>query len=181
MEQNPYQTPAANVDAIDTGNIANAEAIRKEHLNHEASIRSIGMLYYLGAVGLLIATAVIAINTGPAAPQLSTVWLAFMAGMGVLYYWVAAGLRALQPKVRGVAAAIAALGLLSFPVGTLINGYILYLLLSAKGKMVFSAEYGDVIAATPHLKYKTSIIIWLLLGIVVAAIAAAIIIPMVNR
>jgi hypothetical protein len=64
--------------------------------------------------------------------------------------------------------------------GTLINGYILYLLLSAKWEMVFSAEYRDIIDATPHIKYRTSILIWMLLGIIVAAIAAVIIIPMVS-
>jgi hypothetical protein len=43
----------------------------------------------------------------------------------------------------------------------IIPGYILYLLLSPKGSMVFSPEYWEAIERTPHIKYKTS---WLLKG-----------------
>jgi len=54
--------------------------------------------------------------------------------------------------------------LIGFPIGTLIHGYILYLYWGTKGRKVFSPEYKQIIAGTPHVKYKTSIIIWILLG-----------------
>jgi hypothetical protein len=53
----------------------------------------------------------------------------------------------------------------------LINGYILYLVFSQKGKTVFSDEYQAVIQQTPHIKYRTSIIIWILLGLVALLLA----------
>lgn len=174
MEQNPYQPPAADLE-LDT-DLALAEETRRNYLTHETSVRSVGLLYYLGAAGLLL-SAIILLVQADHSEALSPLWLLFMAALGVLYLWVGRGLRTLQPKVRGIAAGLAALGLLSFPVGTLINGYILYLLLSAKGKMVFSSEYGEVIAATPHIKYRTSIIIWIFVALIVLGIAAAIIIP----
>ena len=34
---------------------AEAEAIRKAHISHEASIKAVGLLYYLGAIGVTIA------------------------------------------------------------------------------------------------------------------------------
>ena len=33
---------------------------------------------------------------------------------------------------------------------------------SEKGNVVFSDHYKEVIAATPHVRYKTSIIVWIL-------------------
>ena len=65
-------------------------------------------------------------------------------------------------------------GLIGFPIGTLISGYILYLLWGKKGRVIFSPEYQAVIAATPHVKYKTSIVVWILLGLVVVLILAGI-------
>jgi hypothetical protein len=46
---------------------------------------------------------------------------------------------------------LSGIGLLGFPIGTLINGYILYLFLSKKGRTVFAPEYQEVIEATPHV------------------------------
>lgn len=181
MEFNPYQTPAANVATSASMDRAQAEAIRKQYLNHEASVRSIALLYYLGAFGLLVSSAVLLVVPTQQGEGLSLPILAALFGLGALYLWVGTGLRRLQQSIRVPAAVVAALGLVSFPVGTLINGYILYLLLSAKGKMVFSAQYREVIDATPHIKYRTSLLVWLLLGIVILGIGAAFVIPLLQR
>ena len=89
-----------------------------------------------------------------------------LAGIGVLYLVfglvqgaTAIGLRKLQTWARYVAVLFSVIGLIGIPIGTLISGYFLYLLLSKKGSVVFSEEYKHVIAATPHIKYKTSIIV----------------------
>ena len=66
---------------------------------------------------------------------------------------------------------LSGIGLLAFPIGTLINAYVLYLIFSAKGKMVFSDEYRAVIEQTPHIKYRTSIIVWIVLGLLLLLIA----------
>lgn len=65
---------------------------------------------------------------------------------------------------------IAGISLIGFPVGTLIGAYILYLLLGANGKVVFSPEYQAVIAQTPQIRYRTSKVVWILLGLVLLII-----------
>jgi ABC-type multidrug transport system permease subunit len=64
--------------------------------------------------------------------------------------------------------------MLGFPIGTLINAYILYLFLSKKGRTVFSPGYQEVIAATPDVKYKTSIVVWIFIALVLAFIVIAV-------
>ena len=70
------------------------------------------------------------------------------------------------------------IGLLAIPVGTIISGYFLYLLLSKKGTVIFSPQYKQIIAATPHIKYKTSKIVIALLLILIALIAIALIVAL---
>lgn len=170
---NPYAATAysSTVAAGDFGSLGSAEEVRKRFLNHEASVRSIGTLYLLGVAFLVFAAVVTIISlilrptNGPngdgetasiIAPMISVVFVLAIAG---LQYWVGTGLRALRPPARTVAIIFSAIGLLGFPIGTLISAYFLYLLLSKKGEFVFSPEYAQVRAATPHIKYKTSIIV----------------------
>jgi hypothetical protein len=72
------------------------------------------------------------------------------------------------------------LGLIGFPIGTLISVYFLYLLLSQKGAYVFSPEYAQVIAATPHIQYKTSIVVWIFLGLLLVVIFLAIVFTVIG-
>ena len=60
-------------------------------------------------------------------------------------------------------------------VGSIIPAYVLYLLLSAKGTMVFSPEYKRIIAETPHVKYRTSCIVWGFLVVLLVILAIAVI------
>ena len=69
-----------------------------------------------------------------------------------------------------IAIVLSAIGLLGFPIGTLISAYFLYLLVSEKGKVVFSDEYKEVIRKTPHIRYKTSIVVWIFLGLLLLLI-----------
>jgi hypothetical protein len=48
-------------------------------------------------------------------------------------------------------------------------------LFSNKGEMVFSDRYEEIIQGTPHIKYKTLIIVWIFLFILIGVILAAII------
>ena len=95
-------------------------------------------------------------------------------GIGILQAVTAIGLRRLQPWARIVAAILSTFGLLGIPIGTLIGAYFLYLLLSKKGSVVFSEEYKQVIAETPHLKYRTSKIVLVLLGLLLFLLFAGI-------
>lgn len=145
-----------------------AEKVRNEYLKHEASVKSVGMLFRIGGLFLIIAAIGSLVSASSARDQVQAYVIgAFLLIFGVLQLWVGIGLKSLRPWSRVGAAVISALGLLGFPFGTLINLYILYLLLGKKGKMVFSTEYAAVIQQTPHIKYRTSWVIWVLLGFVV--------------
>ena len=159
---NPYSAPAARVE--DTGG-GEAERVRREHLSHEAGLRSLGMLYYLGGgvVALLgIASGLGASDRGSGLPF--AVGL-FVLGLAQVYLgW---GVRSLRKWARWPGVAVSVLGLFGFPVGTLVGVYALWLYLSKKGRTVFTPEYAAVRAATPYLKYRTSIFIWVGLALVV--------------
>lgn len=164
-----------------------ADAVRNEHLKHEASIQSVGSLYYIGgAVVVFVSFALLiaglaADRNGPESSIGMLLGGAFMGFLGAIQLWTAHGLRRLKPSARVPATLLSCLGLLGFPVGTLINGYILYLLHSKKGRTVMSAEYAQVIAQTPHIKYKTSLIVWIFLGLVVALVVFGLIGALASR
>jgi len=100
--------------------------------------------------------------------------------MGTGLIWVGTGLRRLRKWARIPTGILSGIGLLGFPLGTLINGYILYLIFSQKGKTVFSEDYRAVIEQTPHIKYRTSIVVWVLLGLVLLLIGVGIIAMIVG-
>jgi hypothetical protein len=150
-----------------------AEAIRNEYLKHEASVQSVGSLYCLGGIVLFIMGLVAMLGGGGRSGGTSALAGLFFFGLGVGQFWVGRGLRKLKAWARIPTGILSGLGLLGIPCGTIINAYILYLVFCRKGTMVFSDEYHDVIEQTPHIKYRTSILVWILLGLVVALVALA--------
>ena len=161
-EHNPYAPPEArDVEAFPTNDLARAEAIRREHIKHEASVKSVGCLHLFGGIfllfGALIGLGAMLVggarggNLGAAGigATILVVYLVLGAASTATGY----GLRTLAPWAKVPGAILAGLGLLGFPIGTIINAYILWLLLSAKGTTVLSPEYKYVITATPHIKY----------------------------
>jgi hypothetical protein len=175
---NPFAPPKAYVADVETAG-SEAEEVRKEHIKRETSIRSIGLLYYiggffavLGGIGMTVALSMApGTNEMPGATFLLVLGPIYL-GLGVLSLAVAYGLRKLRPWARLVCIVLSGFGLLGFPVGTLINGYILYLLLSAQGKRVFEDDYPAIVAATPHIKYRTSVVTWVALGLLILAFVA---------
>ena len=170
---NPYATPKAVV--ADEGASSQVEAVRKEHIQHEASVKSVGVLFMLGGLGTLAAAASMAIPAMAIAvdrPGFLVIGMA-VAVLGIVYVASGWGLRKLRSWSRAPAIVLAAIGLLGFPIGTLINAYILWLVLSAKGRMVLSAEYASIIEATPHIRYRTSIVVWIALGLLVLLVVLA--------
>jgi len=150
-----------------------AEQIRNEHLKHEASLKSVGFLYFLLATFLLLACFGMAISAAnDSQPMPAALMAALFFGLAAILISSGIGLRRLKPWARVPAGIISGLGLLGFPVGTLINAYVLFLLFSTKGRMVFSPEYHRVMQETPHIKYRTSIVLWILLGLVLFFVAA---------
>jgi len=171
---NPYAPPKARVEDIVQAS-SEAETIRREHIKHEASIRSIGVLYYLSSGVLLLAAlgSVVGGSISGLSPELNVILGGVYLVFGVLMIFVGRGIRTLRPWARGVSIGLSGLGLLGFPAGTLINGYILYLLLSKKGQRIFAPDYPDIVAATPEVKYRTSILVWVVLVLLVVVIAVA--------
>lgn len=156
-----------------------SERIRREHIAHEASIKSVGVLYLLGAI-LLLPIGLFGLVAGVAGVNQSgggfTRLLALvLLGMGLFQLFAGLGLRKLKGPARIAAAVIAGIGLIGFPLGTLINGYILYLLFSKKGATIFSDSYQQIVAETPHIIYKTSVVVWVILGILLVVIIGGII------
>jgi hypothetical protein len=170
---NPYAAPAAPVEDVSPN--AEAEAIRREHINHEASIKAVGFLYYIGGVAVTI-SGIVTLG-GKDGPAMAVVLML----VGVAQFFAGWGVRGLTKWGRVAGCILSGLGLLAFPIGTLINAYILYLFLSKKGRTIFAPEYKDVIAATPHVKYKTSIVVWIFLALIGALILFGIVAGFMGR
>ena len=172
----PYAAPTARVE--DTGTTED-EATRRAHLSHEAGIKSLGMLYYLGTG--VIAIAGFAAAIGGSGGWQFVVTAVVVVAVGVLQGWVGYGLRHYRAWARIPAVILLVLGLLGFPIGTLISAYGLWLVLSKKGRTILSPEYAAVVAATPHVRYRTSIVVWLFLALIVGFVVLAVFGMAMNR
>ncbi len=157
------------IQKLNAGAVSNqSEQIRKAHIKHEASVKSIGLLYFLGSAIMILAGLVgfLSDKAGGALVAL------FLLILGAAQICAGIGLRGLKPWARVPTGILSGLGLLAFPFGTLINGYILYLVFSKKGATVFSEGYKRVIEETPQIRYRTSIVVWILLALLLLLIGA---------
>ena len=171
-DANPYRASSIDATAMPPEVAGSAEAIRRAHIAHEASVKSIGTLYLLGFAVMILGLIGLGVGLFAAPENAAPQDVAATIGMGVVFLvigsvqgFVGYFLRQLKPWARWVAVVFSAIGLLGIPVGTLISIYFLYLLLSEKANTIFSPEYQHIIAQTPHVKYKTSIVVWILLGV----------------
>lgn len=177
MEVNPYAPPQVTELSAPRSELAEAEAIRQAHIKVEATVKSVGTLYYLGA--FLVLCASLSFFSMPVNGRDGATGMVLMALVivliGLAQGVVAYGLRRLRSWARWPAVVLSCIGLLGFPIGTLINALILSNLLGEKPNMVFSPRYQEIIAATPHVKHKTSmavkVILVILLLILVGTIA----------
>jgi len=172
---NPYAVPTARVD--DVAADSEAEAIRKAHINHEASIKSVAILYYIGGVLVTVGGLVGVVGGVSGAGRGIGVIIGAMlviTAIGAVALLAGWGVRALRPWGRNVGSVISVIGLLNFPSGTLINGYILYLFFSKKGRTIFGPGYRDIVAATPHVKYRTPILVWIVLAVLLGVLVLAV-------
>lgn len=183
MEPNPYAAPAAQPLDYTPGAPGDAEAIRREHIKHEVSVKGIGSLYFIGSLFVVLGAGGLLVGQiGREAVGASEIGItALFLALGILGFWVGYGIRKLSPAARvvagvltGIHLVISLFGLPTSVVAILINTYILNLLFSKKGAMVFSAPYKDIIAATPHVKYKTPMIVWIILGLIVLLVVGGV-------
>jgi hypothetical protein len=197
MENNPYAPPATSIaeEPVDLGavDLAEAEAIRRAYLNHEASVKSIGSLHFLlvffAALSVLI-TAATAFSQGIAGN--TSAQLVLIAGslfylvLGGMHLAMGIGLNRLQTWARWTEVALLCFGLMLVSVvigtaavmresetfllglfGAMIPGYMLSLLVSSKSSRVFSPEYRAIIERTPHIKYQMGLLIKIALALFV--------------
>jgi hypothetical protein len=165
-----YRPPAANLEFAAPPR-DDAVAIREAHIGHERQLKSVGLLFGLGAVMMLLTLVAVlmpGVDGGPGNAR----QLAGVVGGGVLIGLLAAaagalayGYRTLSPWVKYIGTPVSMLGLLAIPVGTLIHAYILYLLWCEKGRRVLAADYAAIIQATPQVRYKRTVGDWIALAL----------------
>lgn len=209
---NLFEAPRAEIGAgpVDLGLDPEAELVRRAHLGHEASVKSIGSLFYLGAIFAAIAAIMMLSSAvgvfplaGPNSKNSQVFFGAFGAGLlaiFALYSALGYGLTHLQAWARWTAVALDGFWLLTTTLNALmttlsidpymgivmaiipytIGGYIMYLLVSTRGGVVFSPAYKEVIARTPHIKYRTSLIVKILLAFILGLIIAGFIAALMN-
>jgi hypothetical protein len=178
MNHNPYAAPSADLTKDGTGAEWADVALRQAHLQHEVQLKSVGSLYLLAALVWSITSAVgIPIyfdlhQSEPAWLRVITVALLLLVILVLLA--VGVGFRGLQSWVRIPGAALSIGGLFLFPLGTLINAYVLYLMFCAKGRTVLAPDYARVRAATPHLRYRRSALERGVIAVLLMAVLAVI-------
>ena len=167
MEINPYAAPQAQVLQA----TSDEELTRRSHLNTEATLKSVGTLYYLGAFLLTMigGSNITGKHSGMAIYGMETAPV-MLVGLGIGLGVTAYGLRRLQSWARIPLAIFSFLGLFRFPWGTLINLYILSQVLGKKGLFVMTPEYQRIIAVTPQVRIKTSMAVWVLLALLISAL-----------
>jgi hypothetical protein len=154
---------------------AGAEATRLAYLSHEQNVRSIGTYFYFnGALLLFFAVIVLVCGVisfaGGQQNAISSMVVLAVEGvifglLGALTLWSAGRFRRLDRSAVVPGTIIAAIGLLSIPIGTIISGFILYLIYSEKGRYVFSDPYHSVVSATPQITWKTALWVKILVGL----------------
>jgi hypothetical protein len=134
------------------------------------SVKTVGGLWLIGGA-LLLLIGIAAILSDP------EIFALIDLLVGSFVAWTGWLTRTLQPRARVPATILSIVGLAAFPIGTAISGYMLYLLWSTKGSMIFSDQYGLIVRATPHVRYKTSPLVLAVAGALLLLILAGLILP----
>jgi hypothetical protein len=176
--ENPYASPTADLTAPASNDpaLTEAEMIRRKYISHEASLQSIGFIFWLGCFAMVIGTLRL---IGAVSSFRGGFRVEFAIGLlypvfAVVFGWLGRGFRKLNPRVRIPGGIFCGLGLFALPLGTLINAYFLYLIFSPKSTVVFSPEYKEIIRQTPHVKCRTSLAMWIVLILLLSFIAIGI-------
>ena len=181
---NPFASPLATdaTNEVPGEELSAAETIRRELLATETNIKSSAVLYGIAAFVITLLTLVVLfsprgpLDGGASFSEIAIICLLIL--LATFMWYCAIGMRQLKPSVRPWVITLSSIllltslvgfnpfGLVGFnPIGLLFNGFVLWLVVGNKGKRVLTHEYQEIIAATPHIKLKTSIIVWILLAI----------------
>ena len=108
----------------------------------------VGTLYYVGAA--LLAAGAVALAVKGGGPRTISGLAMLAAGFGGAGYL----LRKLDFRARILGSFMALAGLAALPIGTVLNGYVLYLLHSKRGRTVLAPGYREVVARTPQFQSR---------------------------
>jgi hypothetical protein len=163
-EENPYLPPANPAPSTQSkGAPDDAETIRRNHLNYEASVKCVGTLQALSGISAVL-------HGLHFAHTQDSVIATYIIVAGALQISLGRALRRFDKSTRFIVIALAALGLFVFPLGTLAGAALLYLLLSPKGAFVFSEDYKRIIAETSHFPFKASVTVRISLAFLVLVV-----------
>lgn len=181
ISDNPYATP--QTFEVPPDRTDSAELIRKEHLKTEASLKAVGLFYYL--VGIFVARLSLPFfgqyDEGVSGLAEATIGVILMI-LAAFHLIVGSAIRKLKPWSRIAAGVLSIIGgLLGFPIGTLMNACVLFLIFRKKTGRVLSEPYQTIIAETPHMKPGTSVIVWVVMGIAVLLMGLAFFSSMTRR
>jgi hypothetical protein len=177
QNENPFASPqTSNDDYIaEVATPDDAEVIRRKYLSREANIQSLGVIFLIGAAifGVTAIGFLFGFFEDFRSDILKLVFVSsILLGIAVLHGWIGIGLRRLSRTVRIPAAVVCVPWMFSLGLPTIISIVGLIMLVGQKASYVFSPEYQQIRLATPQVKLKTSIVVWILLVILLVFIAA---------
>lgn len=189
MDQNPFAPPQTDAQTPFTASTSDAEAerIRYQFLNHEWSIRAIGVLYLFGACCMIAGVVAVLVSGGVFVgrwPVASGVWaFVVMILLTMLLAWIGWGLWRLNNAARIGGLVYGSLSVLAWllqfnPVVLSVHVAFLYFLAGGKGRYVCSEEYRAIVRKTPHIKLKTSTIVIAVFVLILLLVGIAILAPL---
>ena len=196
MNNDPYAPPAVYLNdappplEVEGGmSLAEAEALRREHLSHEARLRAFGSLTLLWAMYLLLGPPMILLGLlllllAPFAEgevMRSFAVALVVCGGGSLFVAVGAlgvragsGLRRLDPQHKVLYSIFAGFFLLSCSAPALLGLWGLYLIHSPAGALVLSPAYHEARRLTPHIAEESSPGSWIAFTLLLFVLPAVI-------
>jgi len=175
MSENPYATPQSPLDAKPPED-TKEESIRREHVNHEASIQSIGDIYCIaGAITIIVGVGML-VNQLTRFDPYYLFWGILDLFLGAFQIKVGIGVRRFQTWSRipacmyGVFYFVLLLTVnlpLALVIGLSLSTYVIAMIYGERGQTVFSDYYKQIIIDTPHIKCRTSILAWIMLVLIV--------------
>lgn len=156
------------------GIVPELEAIRREHVAQETSIKAIGILCMLNALFvlfLLLSAIPAGRGTFQDRSRLGVLIGCLMAVYAPFKLYVGYALYRLNPGVRTTAITLFLIGSIIPPV-CVFDWLFLYTLLTRKTRRVLSEDYASIIQATPGIRYRAPLFRRLILMLVVLVIGS---------